>query len=59
MVLAFEKRKSFIARSTSKETGGKAQISLPIQGWDKGVRDKGVRGISNLKADWLVLNQSI
>lgn len=34
MALAFEKRKAFIAKLTSKEIGGKAQISPPsrVQG---------------------------
>lgn len=31
---AFERRKSFIAKSTSKETGRKAQICLPKMGTD-------------------------
>lgn len=40
MALTFEKRKSFIARSTSKETGDRAQICLPDPGF--GVKFKGL-----------------
>ena len=40
MAPAFEKRKSFIARSTGKETGGRAQICLPQPGF--GAKFKGL-----------------
>ena len=44
---AFEKRKSFIVRSTSKETGDRAQIHLPDPGF--GVKFKGLREFQSWK----------
>ena len=52
LVLAFEKRKNFIARLTLKPTGVRAQICLP----DSGFRVK-LKG--EMQADVLVLNQLI
>ena len=57
MAPAFEKRKSFIVRSTSKATGNRAHTCLPDPGFR--VKFTGVGEKSNLEADWLVSNQPI
>lgn len=57
MASAFEQRKSFIVRSTSKETGNRAHTCPPDPGFR--VKFKGVGEKSNSEADWLVSNQPI
>lgn len=58
IALAFERRKSFIATSTSKEIGGKAQICLPELKLGQTFKELGVGVImhntSLLESDWRV-----
>ena len=64
MTLAFEKRKSFILRSTGKQTGGKALISVSLIWalvnllwvWENGLVRKSTSGASFL---WRALNLAI
>ena len=55
---AFERRKSFIAGSRSKETGGKAQICLPELKWGLTFKELGmglaIQNVSLVESDWEV-----